>query len=394
MYLDNTSRSKSITMQATESGVELVGGWGGRGRRLSPEQPEQPAQSVQVTPRPYVQDAFRHLTPVEVDLATLKSKFDMRLSDAAKSLGISITSFKQVCRKLGVARWPRRVRPRSGAQQPGSNSDSESELIESPRPPIPRDGGSGSSVAGGSRKRPAESDINTRSLRVGESGLKESLAACESFLLPADPSIQGTWSDGRVSVSTKTAMHQTTQRWTLPHSLSLGQAARSTAMPFHSTWPSSFPGLTTEERCMHFAPGTPTGGTAKEGLHQVLRPSPEVLPWCHRGLHDLSHQSMGSILGHDSFDTRSATRSTLDMPVQCAQSPHVFGLSRSNFPGYGVQNLAQQSAESPPQRRAGLGGLSAEIESTELQLASLMDLQEYIAFPSLESLMKDRDSAK
>jgi hypothetical protein len=88
------------------------------------------------------------------------------------------------------------------------------------------------------------------------------------------------------------------------------------------------------------------------------------------------------------------------MPVQCAQSPHVFGLSRSDFPGCGVQNLAQlaqlaqQSAESPTQRRAGLGGLSAEIESTELQLASLMDLQEYIAFPSLDSLMKDRESAK
>ena len=103
---------------------------------------------------------------------------------------------------------------------------------------------------------------------------------------------------------------------------------------------------------------------------------------------------MGSILRHDSFDTRSATRSTFDMPVQCAQSLHAFGLSRSNFPGYGVQSLAQQSAESPTQRRPGLGGLSAEIESTELQLASLMDLQEYIAFPSLDSLMKDRDSAK
>ena len=368
-------------MQATESGGELVGGWGGRGRGLSPEQPEQPAHSVQVTPRPYVQDAFRHLTPVEVDLATLKSKFDMRLSDAAKSLGISITSFKQVCRKLGVARWPRRVRPRSGAQQPGSNSDSESELIESPRP---RDGGS--SAAGGSRKRPAETDMNTRSLRVGESGLKE------SFWPPADPSIQGTWSDGCVSVSTKTAMHQMTQPWTLPHSLSLGQAAQSTAMPFHSIWPSSFTGLTTEERWMYIAPGTPTGCTAKEGLHQVLRPSPEVLPWCHRGLHDLSRQSMGSILRHDSFDTRSATRSTFDMPVQCAQSLHAFGLCRSNVPGYGVQNFAQQSAESPTQRRAGLGGLSAEIESTGLQLASLMDLQEYIAFPSLDSLMKDRDS--
>ena len=54
---------KAMTMEETESGGELVGGWSGRGRGLSPEQPaqpEQPTQSVEVTPRPYVQDAFRH----------------------------------------------------------------------------------------------------------------------------------------------------------------------------------------------------------------------------------------------------------------------------------------------------------------------------------------------
>ena len=360
--------------------MEAVGG--GRG-----QSPEQPAQSVQVTPRPSVQDAFRHLIPVEVDLATLKSKFDMRLSDAAKSLGISITSFKQVCRKLGVARWPRRLRPRSSAQQPGSNSDSDSELIES-ESPRPRDGGP--SAAGGSRKRSAETDINPRSLRVGESGLKE------SFLPPADPSIHRNRSDGGVGVSPKTAMHQMTQPWTLQHSVT-GQAAQSTAM--------------TKQRWTSFAQETSTGGSAIEGLHQVLRPSAEVLPSSHRGLQDLSRQSVGSILRHDSFDTRSATRSTFDM--QCAQSPH-------NFLAYGLKNLSQQSAESilrhesfesldmrcsadtaaapaprknlaHAQRGAGLAGLSAEIEATELHLASLRDLQEYIAFPSLDSLMKDSE---
>jgi hypothetical protein len=109
--------------------------------------------------------------------------------------------------------------------------------------------------------------------------------------------------------------------------------------------------------------------------------------------------------------------------MQCAQSPHVSSLSHSNFHAYGLKNLSQQSAEpilrhesfealdmrcnadtaaasaprknlSHAQRGAGLAGLSAEIEATELHLASLRDLQEYIAFPSLDSLMKDRDSAK
>jgi hypothetical protein len=194
-------------------------------------------------------------------------------------------------------------------------------------------------------------------------------------------------------------MHQMPQPWTFQHSVT-GQAAQSTAM--------------TKQRWTSFAQETSTGGSAIEGLHQVLRPSAEVLPSSHRGLQDLTRQSLGSILRHDCFDTRSATRPTFD--VQCAQSPHISSLSHSNFPAYGLKNLSQQSAEpilrheslealdmaasAPPknlshtQRGAGLAGLSAEIEATELHLASLRDLQEYIAFPSLDSLMKDRDSAK
>ena len=74
--------------------------------------------SVMVIPRPTAEDAFRSGNPVELDLEALRSKFDLRLSDAAKSLGISITSLKQVCRKLGVARWPRRMRFRTTNSKP------------------------------------------------------------------------------------------------------------------------------------------------------------------------------------------------------------------------------------------------------------------------------------
>ena len=95
---------------------------------------------VHVIPRSSSQDAFPTSSPVDVDLETLKSKFGMRLSDAAKSLGISMTSFKQVCRKLGVARWPRSQRPRPGAHHSVSIADSENT----------------ETVAAGSLKRPAD----------------------------------------------------------------------------------------------------------------------------------------------------------------------------------------------------------------------------------------------
>jgi hypothetical protein len=80
--------------------------------------PPAPPTSVRVIPRPTAEDATRSGSPVELTKEMLKSKFDMRLSDAAKSLGMSITSFKQACRKLGLARWPRRPHsrpPRTGA---------------------------------------------------------------------------------------------------------------------------------------------------------------------------------------------------------------------------------------------------------------------------------------
>jgi len=41
-----------------------------------------------------------------VDLESIEPLFDLPQKDAAKELGISLTALKQVCRKLGVDRWP------------------------------------------------------------------------------------------------------------------------------------------------------------------------------------------------------------------------------------------------------------------------------------------------
>jgi hypothetical protein len=64
------------------------------------------ATSVKLLPR----QRFQHNTPIVIDQETLKSRFHMQLPDAARSLGISETALKHVCRKLGINRWPRRLR--------------------------------------------------------------------------------------------------------------------------------------------------------------------------------------------------------------------------------------------------------------------------------------------
>ena len=53
--------------------------------------------------------AARSNSPVTLDLEVMRSRFHLRRSDAAADLGISETTLKQVCRKLGISRWPSRV---------------------------------------------------------------------------------------------------------------------------------------------------------------------------------------------------------------------------------------------------------------------------------------------
>ena len=44
--------------------------------------------------------------PVKVDLETISSMFGMPQPEAARVLDLSLTALKQVCRKLGITRWP------------------------------------------------------------------------------------------------------------------------------------------------------------------------------------------------------------------------------------------------------------------------------------------------
>jgi hypothetical protein len=44
--------------------------------------------------------------PVKVDRETIQTMFGMPQPDASRALGVSLTALKQVCRKLGITRWP------------------------------------------------------------------------------------------------------------------------------------------------------------------------------------------------------------------------------------------------------------------------------------------------
>jgi hypothetical protein len=44
--------------------------------------------------------------PLKVDMAAIQALFGRPQSDAAKEIGISLTALKQICRKLGIQRWP------------------------------------------------------------------------------------------------------------------------------------------------------------------------------------------------------------------------------------------------------------------------------------------------
>ena len=46
--------------------------------------------------------------PLKLGLKAVESQFNLPQKDAAASFGISLTAFKQVCRKLGINRWPYR----------------------------------------------------------------------------------------------------------------------------------------------------------------------------------------------------------------------------------------------------------------------------------------------
>lgn len=133
-----------------------------------------PCLSVLVIPRPTAEDDFRSSVPVDIDLEILKSKFDMRLSDAARTLGISITSLKQVCRKLGVARWPRRLPCTTGTGSKDSKPPNHSDNHSSSSPDVPeksRGSSSGVELATATRKRSADMLTSATSSYLATLGL-------------------------------------------------------------------------------------------------------------------------------------------------------------------------------------------------------------------------------
>ena len=69
----------------------------------------------------------KHRTPVTLDYETLESLFDIPQPDAARELGIALTTLKHACRRLGVARWPySRKRAPPGARALASASSQQS----------------------------------------------------------------------------------------------------------------------------------------------------------------------------------------------------------------------------------------------------------------------------
>ena len=63
-------------------------------------------------------------TSLSLTLKDVKGLFHLRQSDAARTLGISLTAMKNACRRLGIWRWPySRQRPRGSATTEGSGCE-------------------------------------------------------------------------------------------------------------------------------------------------------------------------------------------------------------------------------------------------------------------------------
>jgi hypothetical protein len=65
-------------------------------------------------------ERLRGRRPLLVSREMVEAKFQLKQKDAAIEFGISLTAFKQVCRKLGVDRWPYRRPNRASAAAAGT----------------------------------------------------------------------------------------------------------------------------------------------------------------------------------------------------------------------------------------------------------------------------------
>ncbi|EKX42492.1 hypothetical protein GUITHDRAFT_111464 [Guillardia theta CCMP2712] len=64
------------------------------------------SQGVQVNARPRHADGSITVRKVQLNESNLRPLFDIRQEDAAQLLGVSLSSLKSACRRLGINRWP------------------------------------------------------------------------------------------------------------------------------------------------------------------------------------------------------------------------------------------------------------------------------------------------
>ena len=107
--------------------------------------PESPPAVVRLFPRrkkdEHADESFKgykrnERSPQLLDFSTIAERFCLVQNDAAKELGISVTTLKQVCRKLGIERWPGPKR-RHHAMLNRDDEESQTSICNSPIPVRP-----------------------------------------------------------------------------------------------------------------------------------------------------------------------------------------------------------------------------------------------------------------
>ena len=125
-------------------------------------QPNRDKQAVRLFPRRKGGDSLaaapeKGRQPVELHMQTVAARFALPQAEAAQELGISLTALKQVCRKLGICRWPYRRPKKRGARAAPATMPSVHAKEASRLPPC-AEGSRRSSrpVASSKRQRPPE----------------------------------------------------------------------------------------------------------------------------------------------------------------------------------------------------------------------------------------------
>jgi len=152
--------------------------------------------------------------PIRMDLDSIRLLFGMRQPEAAKRLAISLTALKQVCRKLGIIRWPyHRPYKRGSHYQPSTRQDAI-EMEDEPNAPK-------------LHTQPQENNVDTANLSdladsdSGASTLHDSshpkLAA--EGTSSSDCDTKGSSSSNAATIATHTTNHHTAPLHFLPEEI-------------------------------------------------------------------------------------------------------------------------------------------------------------------------------